>query len=569
VIKDPPFSRLDLISCRNLLIYLNAELQKKLIPLFHYALNPQGVLFLGTSETVGEFTTLFQVLDRKWRLYLRQEDLPGAARPAPGDFGPPWREGRAQAQPLRAEARVNLRELAERTLLQHYAPAGVLVNGHGEIRHIYGRTGQYLEPTPGDAGLNILAMAREGLRRPLTTALHKAVAGKEPVHYPGLRVKTNGEFITVHLTVRPVASSPGAAVPDLFLVILEGAPPPERTLPGPAAAEAVGDRGALASDTEGRIAALEQELQAKEEYLQTTLEEMETANEELTSTNEEMQSVNEELQSTNEELETSKEELQSLNEELATVNAELQTKVADLTRANNDMNNLLAGTGVGTLFVDLHLRIFRFTPAATAVINLIQTDVGRPLGHVVSNLVGYDHLVQDVQTVLDSLVPFQAEVQTAAGAWYLLGIRPYRTVENVIEGAVITFVEITEMKRMEEQVRRLATVVRDSNDAITVQDFEGNILAWNPGAERIYGWSEAEALEMNVCAIVPEDKRQEALAFVEQIDRGEPVASFQTQRVTKDGRVLDIWMTSTKLVNDAGEPYAIATTERNVTEKGQ
>jgi two-component system CheB/CheR fusion protein len=451
VIKDPPFSKLDLISCRNLLIYMNADLQKKLIPLFHYALNPQGVLFLGTSETVGEFTTLFVAVDRKCKLYLHQEDVPGAARPVLGAFMPLLHEGRAQAPPPWDEARLNLRDLAEQTLLQHYAQAGVLVNGRGEILHIYGRTGQYLEPAPGNAGVNILPMAREGLRRALTTALHRVAAHKEPVHYPGLRVKTNGAFITVHLTVRPVASSPGAAaVPDLFLVILEEVPPLELALPEPAAAEGA---GAPASDAGGRIAALEQELRAKEEYLQTTLEEMETANEELMSTNEELQSVNEELQSTNEELETSKEELQSVNEELATVNAELQTKVADLTRANNDMSNLLAGTGVGTLFLDLQLRISRFTPAATQVINLIPTDVGRPVGHIVSNLVGYDRLVADVQAVLDNLVPFEAEVQTTGGAWHLLRIRPYRTLENVIDGAVITFVDITQRKQMEAALR--------------------------------------------------------------------------------------------------------------------
>ena len=242
-----------------------------------------------------------------------------------------------------------------------------------------------------------------------------------------------------------------------------------------------------ATDGDLRIAALKQELRAKEEYLQTTNEELETSNEELKSSNEEMQSVNEELQSTNEELETSKEELQSVNEELATVNAELQTKVVDLSRANNDMNNLLAGTGIGTVFVDHQLRILRFTPAVTQVINLILTDVGRPVGHIVSNLTGYDSLVADVKAVLDTLVPKEVEVQTKAGAWFLLRIRPYRTLENIIEGAVITFVDITEMKRVQQALRevnalrRLAVVLRDANDAITVQDMEGCILAWNPG----------------------------------------------------------------------------------------
>ena len=281
-----------------------------------------------------------------------------------------------------------------------------------------------------------------------------------------------------------------------------------------------------------------------------------------------MQSVNEELQSTNEELETSKEELQSVNEELATVNAELQTKVADLSRANNDMNNLLAGTGIGTVFVDHQLRILRFTPAATQIINLILSDVGRPVGHIVSNLVGYDRLVADMQAVLDTLVPKEVEVQTTEGKWYTMRIQPYRTLDNVIEGAVITFVDITEMKQTREALRkanellRLAVVVRDAHDAITVQDLEGRILAWNPGAVRMYGWSEAEALAMNVRDRIPEELREEALAKVQQLSRAEILEPYRTQRITKDGAVVEVWMTATALVNEAGQMYAIATTER-------
>ena len=279
---------------------------------------------------------------------------------------------------------------------------------------------------------------------------------------PGLRVKTNGDFTTVDLTVRPVAAGPGAAAePTLFLVILEEAPPASPNGAEKAAAvDAGAGAGEAATDADARIAALKQELRAKEEYLQTANEELETSNEELKSSNEEMQSVNEELQSTNEELETSKEELQSVNEELATVNAELQTKVADLSRANNDMNNLLAGTGIGTVFVDHQLRILRFTPAVTQIINLILSDVGRPVGHIVSNLVGYDRLVADVQAVLDTLVPKEVEVQTTAGAWYMLRIRPYRTLDNVIEGAVITFVDITELKHIEDALEKANALLR-------------------------------------------------------------------------------------------------------------
>jgi two-component system, chemotaxis family, CheB/CheR fusion protein len=359
----------------------------------------------------------------------------------------------------RAEGRDNLRELTEKALLLHYAQAGVLVNGRGEILHLYGRTGKYLEPAPGDAGMNILTMAREGLRRELTPALHRAVSRKEQVECRRLRVRTNGELISVNLAVQPVASITGqTAVHDLFLVILEEAPPTGLEASGK---EAAGGGERVAADIDERIAVLEQELRAKEEYLQTTIEEMVTSNEELKSTNEEMQSVNEELQSTNEELETSKEELQSVNEELATVNSELETKVADLSRANNDMNNLMAGTGVGTLFVDYQLRISRFTPDAAKVINLIQTDIGRPVGHLVSNPVSYDSLVEDVQSVLNNLVPLEAEVQTKAGVWHLMRIRPYRTLENVIEGAVITFVDITQRKRAEDALQEAQTLAEN------------------------------------------------------------------------------------------------------------
>ncbi|HBG20213.1 MAG TPA: chemotaxis protein CheR [Desulfobulbaceae bacterium] len=446
VIKDPPFSKIDLISCRNLLIYLNRDLQKKLIPLFHYALNPAGMLFLGSSETVGEFGSLFSVIDRKQKIYRRQADMPGAVHPNLGRFVPPLATPTVRVRAARMEpgisARTNLREITEHSLVAHYAQVAVLVNNRGEILHIYGRTGRYLEPATGDAGMNILTMAREGLRPALTAALYRVMTQHEPVSHPGLQVKTNGKFTTVNLFLRPATGLDGAILPGIFLVILEEYSP----VPSPPATDTDG-AGTPATGANARIAVLEQELRTKEEYLQSTLEEMETANEELKSTNEEMQSVNEELQSTNEEMETSKEELQSVNEELATVNAELQNKVADLSRVNNDMNNLLAGTGVATLFVDHQLLIVRFTPGTTELINLIQSDIGRPVAHIVSNLVGYDQLVEDVQAVLRDLAPRSAEVQTRAGTWFQMRIRPYRTLENVIEGAVITFIDITDLRR--------------------------------------------------------------------------------------------------------------------------
>jgi len=590
IIKDPPFSKLDLISCRNLLIYLSGELQKKLIPLFHYALNPGGFLFLGTSESVGEHADLFALQDRKAKIYQRKEDFHNRQRAALGGFLPPM-TGAMEEAPARpaahaaAPGKLPLRELTETALLQETVPAGALVTAQGDILYLHGRTGLYLEPAPGEAGIaNILKMAREGLKHDLATALHKAATTRETVRCPGLRVKTNGDFSKVNLTVRPVAPSLAASAQgkpadatlasatSLFLVILQDAPM-EQDVRGQrpeVGAQGGPEANAPAADADVRITALERELRAKEEYLQAANEELETSNEELKSSNEEMQSVNEELQSTNEEMETSKEELQSVNEELGTVNAELQTKVADLSRANNDMNNLLAGTGIATVFVDHQLRILRFTPAATRIINLILPDVGRPVGHVVSNLRGYDRLAQDVQAVLDTLLPKEAQVQTADGDWYAMRILPYRTIDNVIEGAVITFVDITVMMKTREalqkanELSRLAIVLADAHDAITVQDLEGRIIAWNPGATRLFGWSEAEALAMNVRDRIPRGLRKNALAKVYQLSQAKVLKPHQTQRLAKDGSTVEVSIISTALVDRTGQMYAIATTEREL-----
>ncbi|MEI6563814.1 MAG: chemotaxis protein CheB [bacterium] len=617
VIKDPPFSKIDLISCRNLLIYMGAELQQKLIPLFHYALKPDGWLFLGSSESVGEFSELFAVLDRKAKLYHRKANLPGPQRAGLGRFLPPMSATDAAFRNVGDKLASgspkgkSLRETTEQALLSQVIAAGALINAQGDILYLHGRTGMFLEPAQGEAGINnILKMAREGLRRELTTTLLKAVGTRDTAVCPGLRVKTNGHFTTVNLTIRPVPAGPGAT-PDtpLFLVILE-----DMGVKPEIGQKAAGDdlapastglaHDALSPDAEARITALKAELHAKEEYLQSTTEELESSTEELKSSNEEMQSVNEELQSTNEELETAKEELQSINEELATVNAELQIKVADLSRANNDMNNLLSGTGIGTVFVDHALRILRFTPAASTLINLIPSDIGRPVAHTVSNLVGYSRLVEDLKVVLNTLIPKEIEVQTAAGQWYAMRILPYRTLDNVIEGAVITFVEITEIRRMREKLAfqkeeieeraaelviankelagenaekqqriqealskahdllRLAVVVRDAHDAITVQDLEGRTIAWNPGAVRMYGWSEAEALALNVRDRTPEALRVEALERVKQLSQAKVLEPYLTQRVTKSGTVVEVSMISTALVDATGKMYAIATTER-------
>jgi two-component system CheB/CheR fusion protein len=582
LIKDPPFSKLDLISCRNLLIYLNAELQKRLMPLFHYALNPQGMLFLGTSEGIGDFLTLFGALDRKAKLFQRKPSDLGLPHGSPSRFLPS--QSALDAALPRGPGKDNfpaklpLRELTEQTMLAELVPAGALVTAVGDILYLHGRSGMYLEPAPGEVGVsNILKMAREGLRPALSNTLHRCAATQEPERTLAVRVKTNGHYTLVNLCVRPVAnglSSPADAIhapnpsdAQLYLVILEEALD-QNAAPLQAPQQPPVDGAPQSPDTTAQLNALRDELRAKDEYLQSTHEELESSNEELKSSNEEMQSVNEELQSTNEEMETSKEELQSVNEELSTVNNELNLKVEDLSRLNNDMNNLLAGTGIATVFVDHQLRILRFTPTAMQLINLIPADVGRPVGHIVSNLVGYASLVSDTQSVLDTLLPKDMQVQTVQGAWFTLRIRPYRTLDNVIEGAVITFSDISELKRIEaaleqaSQMARLAVVLRDAFDAITVQDMEGQTLAWNPGAQRLYGWTEAQALQMNVRERIPAALQDEALARVLQLSHAEVLQPYLTQRLTQDGRLLDVSLTATALVKEAGRVYAIATTER-------
>ena len=549
VIRDPPFSRLDLISCRNLLIYLSAELQRKLIALFHYALVPGGVLFLGASETVGEGAPRFQVVDRRWKLYSRLLADKNRA-PALPDFVPPLYDTGERRIPHSAGDAGNdqgsLRQVAERALLAHYAEAGVLVNGRGDILHIVGRTGKYLEPADGDASMNILSMAREGLRREITIGLHNVVAKRQMIAYSGLNVKANGEYIRANLTLRPVEA--GGSV--MYLVILEQAP--ERPAHTASASE---------EPQSERVAELERELRAKDEYLQSTLEEMETTNEELKSTNEEMQSINEELQSTNEELETSKEELQSVNEELSTVNVELQDKVAELSRANNDMNNLLAGTGVATVFVDHDLNIARFTPAATQVINLIPGDVGRPLEHVASNLIGYEGMIGDIQSVLKTLVPKEAEVQVKAGTWYLMRIRPYRTIENLIEGAVVTLVDISERKKAEALLRasetRLNVFINQADAGVLEADLEGQLMFVNDRFCRMLGYPREELLRKRLSDLTDPGDLPEVRARLDALIRGGPHARLDKGYVRADGSRLQVAERVSVIRDESGKPTSM------------
>ena len=489
LIKDPPFSRLDLISCRNLLIYLEGTLQKRLLPLFHYALRKDGHLFLGSSETIGEATDLFSVVDRKWKIFRRKGAiLPRAAGvelsapPFPLDINEPARTKHENLVPVPSS-----REITERMLLSNYTPACVLISEKGEGLFFHGDTGKYLKPPSGEASWNILGLAREGLRLDLSTALRRVATHEKPIRYENIRIQTNGDTHYINLTVRPVPMQPGQGT--VMLVVFEDTQSAVET--ESVDATQLSSEPSLASDH--RVVDVERELRSTREHLQTTIEELETSNEELKSTNEEMQSSNEELQSTNEELETSKEELQSVNEELVTVNTEHEMKLDELSKTYNDMANLLAATEIGTIFLDNKLCIQRFTPAATRLVKLIPGDIGRPLSDIATHITD-ENLATEANQVLDNLTPREMEVHTREGRWYLVRIRPYRTTENVIEGAVITFSDISDQKRVQTRLQNLPLLLEKMADSVFVTDIQGNIEYINPRFVEVTGFSPKEAV---------------------------------------------------------------------------
>lgn len=430
VITDPPFTKLDILTCRNLLIYFGSSFQKVLLPLFHYALNPGGVLLLGSAETIGNHNHLFNPINHKARLFQRS----GKAGPVTGLFFPGRlptivgpTEGLAHGKGID-----NLGLLTDQLIQQNFAPAAVLVNSEGDILYFSGRTGKYLEPAAGKTNVNLHAMVREGLREALVGVVFRAL--KEP-HLPillkGLKVASNSGTQMVDVTVQAI-DTPESLRGRVIVVFRDVPASPVRGT----------SKKIVVQEAQH---ALMLELQQAREALQVAQEEMQT-------TVEELRSSNEELQSTNEELTTSKEELQSLNEELQTVNAELQSKVDDLTWVQNDMANLLNSTEIATIFLDNEMKLRRFTIHATKLFKLIPGDVGRPLSHVVTDL-DYPQLKEDALEVLRSLVFQEKVVATHDGRWYRVRIMPYRTQDNVIDGVVITFVDMTEIKLLEAELR--------------------------------------------------------------------------------------------------------------------
>jgi two-component system CheB/CheR fusion protein len=510
--RDPPFSKLDLVLCRNVLIYMDVTLQRKVLPIFHYALRADGYLVLGQAETIGSQSELFTLVDKKHKIYRKKAadqafvSMPAAsyalARPRAGPTG-----GADYASDVRA-----VQNEANRAILDRYSPPGVLVNESLEIVQFRGHTGPYLEPPPGDASLNLLKLAREGLLHGLRSALQAARKTHKPVRKEGLHVRSNGGWTETDLEVLPLTS-----LRTLHFLVLfrpaQGAPPPEMEL-------ARRPKPPLGRGAKNRADKLEQELASTREYLQSIIQEVEAANEELQSANEEILSSNEELQSTNEELDTAKEELQSTNEELNTLNDELHARNEELTRANNDLVNLLGSVHVAVVIVSTDLRIRRFTPMAEKMLNLIAADVGRPITQVKPNIEIAD-LGELISEVIDHVAPLQRDVRDREGGWFSLRIRPYKGVENRIEGAVITVEDTDATKRHELQLALerdySAALVAISHEPLAVLDRDARIAEANEPFCRMLRVSRAEAEGQPVYEIG--DRRLDVPAMHELLER--------------------------------------------------
>jgi len=501
VIKDPPFTKLDFLSCRNMMIYMEAPLQMKLINLFNYSLNPGGILLLGTSETIGTQTDGFEDIDARLKIYQRgvSNRLPELID-FPSSFQP--KKSASTKKSMLVNEVDNLQNLADQLLLQRFAPASVMVTEKGDIIYITGRTGKYLEPVAGKANWNIHAMAREGLREALPGAFRLAMLNYEASTLRNIKVGTNGGTQYVDVTIQRIESP--EAIKGKIIVVFNDVHAPYKL-------EEVSSKKPKRISS-GRVKDLEIQLQRSIEDLQSTREEMQSSQEELKSTNEELQSSNEELQSTNEELTTSKEEMQSLNEELQTVNIELQSKVGDFVQSNNDMKNLLDSTEIATLFLDKELNIRRFTEMLHEIIKIRNGDTGRPFTDIVSNLV-YPEIEAHARKVLKTLITIESTITTTDGKWYFVRIMPYRTTDDRIDGLVITFTDITVAKKLEVEIKKAndklsvsethyRNLFEMAKDGILILDPEtGKIVNVNPYLIELLGYTKEQLIEKTIWQI--------------------------------------------------------------------
>jgi two-component system, chemotaxis family, CheB/CheR fusion protein len=544
VIKDPPFTKLDILSCRNLLIYLDAGLQQKLLSLFHYSLNDSGILVLGSAETQGGQNDFLKPVDTKLRIYQRS----GFAKTDellnfPSSFS--LSKQSPNDNKFLMKVSDNLQMLTDQLLLQHFSPSSVLVTDKGDILYITGSTGKYLEPAAGKANMNVFAMAREGLRNELPMAFRKAMQNYEKVVLPKIKFPGNGVPQYANVSIQQIEKP--LALKGRILIIFNDITPEEQSKPKTKSQKST----AVVMQAE-----LELELQQLKEELQSTREEMQTSQEELKSTNEELQSTNEELQSTNEELTTSKEEMQSLNEELQTVNIELQIKIDDFSRINNDMNNLLNSIEIATLFLDRNLKIRQFTVPATKIFRLIPSDIGREFTDQVTEL-NYPGLYDDASEVLRTLVYQEKAVSTRDGRWFNIRIMPYRTFEDRIDGLVITFIDITKAKQLEATLRkselRLNSILSAVHGVVIGVSVKGEITDFNSEAEKLLGISCSEVLGRKyVDLFIDETSRKQVEAEMSELLLLKAPGNYTNKLKTTEGKTMEITWSVYNLSDNEG-----------------
>ena len=549
IISNPPFTKLELLFCRNLLIYLDTELQNKLLMLFHYSLKPGGILLLGNSETTGNLTELFMPFQNKFRIYKHTStSLPVQPVNLSSSYSKAESKDIEYSKNIKPEE--SLQSMAEQFLLKQYSPSGVLVNTKGDILFINGHTGKYLEPASGKANWNIYVMARNELREKLTGAFQKAISQKESVDIRNIKVGKNGgtQFVDVHIEW---IDKP-AVLKGLLMIIFKDVPYTNTKLI---------NKKIKVPPVDTRINEIEQELKLSREEHHAALEEMQSSQEELKSSSEELQSTNEELQSTNEELTTSREEMQSLNEELQTVNAELQSKIEALSRINNDMKNLLDSTEIATLFLDGKLLVRQFTPSATKIIKLIPGDIGRPVTDLATDVL-YPSLPEDAKEVLRTLVFSEKPVVSRKGQWFKVRIMPYRTIEDKIDGLVITFTEITKEKIAEINLKQteimLYSLISSASNAIICLSSEGKIFEFNPEAEKLFGYTKGEVLNRNYFELfIPLPERKKVQKEIYRIIKGSRKANFTNGIKTANGKTYKIEWSAINIYKDTEQLIGI------------
>jgi len=556
IILHPPFTKIDILTCRNLLIYMDPELQKKLLGLFFYSINPEGFMVLGTAETLGTQSHLFTPVDAKLKIFKRSVTNQAAEL-----FDFPSSFSRSKAinveKPIPVKPPPNIQILADQLLLQHFSPPGVLVNDKGDIIYISGRTGKYLEPAVGKANMNIFAMLREGLSNEFPAAFRQAIMKKEVVVLHNLQVGTNGGTQALNITIQWI-DQPEPLFGMVMVIFTD--------LPKISGLKQLEKKGAKTFDNI-RQQELEKELQHSREEMQNTLEEMQTSQEELKSTNEELQSTNEELQSTNEELTTSKEEMQSLNEELQTVNAELTSKVDDFARVNNDMKNLLNSTDIATMFLDKELNIRRFTNEATKIFKLINSDIGRPFTDLVSDLV-YPEMEADAKEVLRTLVFKQKQIPAKDGRWFSIRIMPYRTFDDRIDGLVITFINISDIKHLEgellETVQMHRMILNSSTDVILRLSTDWRILEFNPEAEKFFGKKQKSVLNQNYFQMfVPEKAQKKSENEMKKLLTEALDTKYKMQVIAAEGNMPFVEWYVSILLNNLNMPSGMILISKN------